>query len=230
MNPIKPRLFSEECSGFFLPAILSMIPAQESRRRGRWQPMRLAALSLLRMGVAGEVIAISGMIFGIVAGVCFLFTSETERPSLFWLLALACCVLRILALRIEGFMRVSSPENLEDDYQQELPERVSDAVTLIGFGFAAQSSPWLGLASALAAIFSAYMRSVGVNRGATQKEAASGPMTRVHRLLLLSLTSILMITGIGTFDFQSPLPVIAMWIIFFGCIATVFIRWLRIQN
>ena len=133
--------------------------------------MRLAALGLLRMGVAGEVIAISGMIFGIVAGVCFLFTSETERPSLFWLLALACCVLRILALRIEGFMRASSPENLEDDYQQELPERVSDAVTLIGFGFAAQSNPWLGLASSRSDFFSLHAKRRGKSWGDTERSS-----------------------------------------------------------
>ena len=199
-----------------------MIPAQESRRRGRWQPMRLAALSLLRMGVAGEVIAISGMIFGIVAGVCFLFTSETENPSLFWLLALVCCILRIISLRIEGFMaalqvrkicRTTTSKSCRSGYR--------DAVTLIGFGFAASPIPGWGSPLRWRQFFPPTCAASARIGAPLKKEAASGPMTRVHRLLLLSLASILMVTGFGTFDFQTPLPVITMWIIFFGCIATV---------
>ncbi|MEM9018885.1 MAG: hypothetical protein AAGC68_17885 [Verrucomicrobiota bacterium] len=112
----------------------------------------------------------------------------------------------------------------------ELPERVSDAVTLIGFGFAMNSSPWLGLATALAAIFSAYVRSLGVMKGAGRKKASIGPMTRVHRLLLVSTTSALILFDLGSSRIQTPLPVIALWVMLVGCISTILIRWLKLQE
>lgn len=206
-----------------------MNTANESRRRTRWQPFRLAALGLLRLGLPGEVFSISGMVFGIAAGVCFLFTGESENENLFWILALLLCLLRLLSLRLEAFMRHVSTGTALDDLQ-ELPERVSDAVTLIGFGFAARSNPWLGLAAALAAVFSAYIRSFGVLRGAAQAKAAAGPMTRNHRLLLLSISSALMLSNVAEFTFQTTIPVITLWTILLGCLATIVIRLRRIRK
>ena len=203
----------------------------KSRPRRRWQPMRRVALSLTGIGVTSEMVAIVGMIFGILAGFSFMSTAEALNPRLFWALGLVFCLLRIACIRIDGILHFqTSKRPLEEVFFTELPERVSDAVTLIGFGFAANSSPWLGLSAALAAIFSAYVRSIGEERGAGKKRAASGPMTRIHRLILISATSVLMLIEIPTSHFTTPIPQIALWVILFGCILTILIRWSRIRR
>lgn len=202
-----------------------------SRSRGRWQPLRRLALSLTSLGVTSELVSISGMVLGILAGFSFLFTGESTNPSLFWGLGMACCLLRIACIGMdEQLYHHHSRPVAEEIFVTELPERVSDAVTLIGFGFALNSNHWLGLATALAAIFSAYVRSIGVMKGAGKKSAGSGPMTRVHRLILLSVTSLLMVLDLPKEHFSTPIPQIALWVILFGCGATILIRWLKLQE
>lgn len=208
-----------------------MDSSSRSRNRRRWQPMRRLALSLTALGVTSEMVAISGMVLGILAGFSFLFTGVSMTPSLFWGIGMVCCILRIACIQMDSLLHHHhSKPTMEEIFVTELPERVSDAVTLIGFGFAIESNSWLGLATALAAIFSAYVRSVGVMKGAGKKSAGSGPMTRVHRLLLLSVTSALMMINIPKEHFSTPIPQIALWVILFGCATTILIRWLKLQE
>lgn len=202
-----------------------------AQSRRRWRPMRRVALSLMESGISREAVAIAGMVFGILAGISFMGTAEVLNPFLFWSLGLAFCVLRIMTTRIDAILDFQTGQKSEEEvFFIELPERVSDAVTLIGFGFAMDSSPWLGLATALAAIFSAYTRSLAVMRGAKPKEAASGPMTRIHRLILVSCSSILMLIEPIRERFSTPVPQIALWVILIGCILTIAVRWLNIQG
>ncbi|MEM6916524.1 MAG: hypothetical protein AAF491_08160, partial [Verrucomicrobiota bacterium] len=142
-----------------------MESVSRSRSRRRWQPMRRIALSLTAWGISSEMVGILGMILGILAGFSFLFTGESSSPQLFWASGMVCCLLRLACLRMDSLLyHHHNKPTMEEIFVTELPERVSDAVTLIGFGFAMQSNYWLGLASALAAIFSAYVRSIGVSR------------------------------------------------------------------
>lgn len=193
--------------------------------------MRRLALSLIESGVSREAVAITGMVFGLLAGVSFVGTSEPLNPVLFWSMGLGFCILRIITTRIDAILDFQTARQTEEEvFFIELPERVSDAVTLIGFGFAMDSSPWLGLATALAAIFSAYTRSLAVMRGARPEEAATGPMTRVHRLILVSVSSILMLIDPIRERFSTPVPQIALWVILIGCVLTIAMRWLNIQG
>ena len=192
--------------------------------------MRRLSLFLMGIGVSSEMAAITGMVLGILAGISFMATREPLNPHLFWLVGAVCCILRIGCIRLDAFLHhQTSQHSAEEIFFNELPERVSDAVTIIGFGFAASSSPWLGLASALAAIFSAYMRSLGVMRGAGKKRSSSGPMTRIHRLALISLTSALMLFPI-TGRLVTPIPHIALWVMLFGCLATILLRWFKLKE
>ena len=192
--------------------------------------MRRVSIFLMGMGVTSEMVAIAGMILGILAGFSFMGTRESYNPELFWVLGAVFCVLRIACIRLDTFLHHhNSQQSVEEIFFTELPERVSDAVTIIGFGFAASSSPWLGLGSALAAIFSAYMRSLGVMRGAGKKRAAIGPMTRIHRLALISITSVLMLFPF-TASLKTPIPHIALWVMLIGCVATILLRWFKLKE
>ena len=202
------------------------MPAKKKKRIRKGNLLaRRAALQLVSMGISREWIAILGMVLGILAGLSFFVTSEAPDPKWFWLLGMVFCLLRIGTIQIVGVLSSHSSRSLsEDEFFNELPERVSDAVTMIGFGFAVHSSPWLGLGAALGAIFSAYVRSMGQTMGADEKDSSRGPMTRTHRLLLVSTTSILMVCGISYEGFQTPIPQIALWTIIFGCFATIALR------
>lgn len=193
--------------------------------------MRLLAMALRGAGISREAVAITGMVLGILAGVSFMGTSEPFAPSLFWSLGLGFCLLRIITTRIDNILEDQTARQREEEvFFIELPERVSDAVTLIGFGFAMHASPWMGLATALAAIFSAYTRSIAVLRGVGREAAACGPMTRIHRLILVSSASVIMLIEPLRAWFPTPVPQLALWLIFFGCLVTIAMRWFRIPE
>ena len=202
------------------------MPAKKKRRIRKGNIIaRRTALYLVGVGVSREWVASLGMVLGILAGLSFFVTSEMPAPQWFWLLGMVFCLLRIGTIQIVGFLSSNTSRSLsEDEFFNELPERVSDAVTLIGFGFAVYSSPWLGLGAALSAIFSAYVRSMGQTMGADEKDSSRGPMTRTHRLILISITSLLMICGISYEGFKTPIPQIALWTIIIGCFATIALR------
>jgi len=183
------------------------------------------------MGVSSEMVAICGMILGILAGISFMATSEGIYSSLFWMLGAVGCLLRAACIQLDNILKHPGRHHDPDDiFFEELPERVSDAVTLVGFGFAIDSSPWLGLAAALGAIFSAYVRSFGISKGAGKIATSTGPMTRIHRLTLVMITATLMAIGVSLGDFRLTIPQAALWIIVTGCIATILMRWTRIRK
>jgi len=202
-----------------------------ARPRKGYQPLRHFALLLGRLGVTSEMIALVGMVCGILAGASFFLTSVVDVPFRFWILAAAFCLLRIVTIRLAAALQHSGQRTaFEEHFFSEVPERVSDAVTLIGFGFAFGSNHWLGLGAALAAIVSAYMRALGMRRGAARKSASSGPMTRTHRLVLLFLTALLIVSPLPSEHFSTPVPIIALWVIIVGCLATILIRWINMQR
>jgi phosphatidylglycerophosphate synthase len=70
----------------------------------------------------------------------------------------------------------------------ELPDRISDAATLIGAGYAAASIPCLGFVAACVALLIAYIRAIG--KIATGRQDYSGPMAKPHRMFVMTLASL----------------------------------------
>lgn len=185
----------------------------------------------MHWGISDGIVSVTGMILGILAGCAFMATNETLGFANAWIIGAILCLLRIFAIRVTEWMQpVSSRQFREDEFYNELPERVSDAITLIGFGFAVDSNPWLGLAAALAAIFSAYIRSLGSNRSAWVRYTGFVPMRRVQRLSLLGTVSI--VTSVDSqIRFHSlTLPQIALGLIVSGCLLAAFHQWLRLKG
>lgn len=186
----------------------------------------------MRFGVTSEMVAIAGMGLGILAGVAFMATGESESPNFFWGLGGIFCLLRIVFIRLDRALEPASlRQSREEEFYNELPERVSDAVTLIGFGFAVHSSPWLGLAAALSAIFSAYIRTMAASRPGGRKIGSAGIMRRRDRLFLLAGASILMILDLPgpRVELPLPLPHLILCTIIVGCLLTVLLRWLHLR-
>jgi phosphatidylglycerophosphate synthase len=214
--------------------IAADFPMPESAKpklRRRSQLLRRLTLLLMRFGVTSEAVAVTGMVLGILAGIAFMATGEISHPRTAWGIGAGLCLLRILAIRLDGMLQpVSSRQSREEEFYNELPERVSDATTLIGFGFAVDSNPWMGLAAALSAIFSAYIRSLAISRLGGSQHTGPVLMTRTHRLALLAVASLPMIL-----EFRSPwtgtTPAeLTLYVIVAGCLITVVHRWFLLRG
>jgi len=94
------------------------------------------------------------MLCGIAAGMMFAATTHIAHTWIAWLAGAVLVQLRLLANLCDGMVAVlrniASPVG---ELFNEVPDRVSDAATLIGFGYAAGSDGVLGFIAALLAVF-----------------------------------------------------------------------------
>src|SRR5204863_9442297 len=132
-----------------------------SERIARW---------LARHGATPNAISIAGMFCAIGAGIMFIETSRVSHLWIFWLGGAVLVQLRLLANLYDGMVavlrRVASPVG---ELFNEIPDRVSDAGTVIGIGYAAGSDPLLGFVATIFAILLAYLRAVGKVAGWQQE-------------------------------------------------------------
>src|SRR4029077_15628901 len=121
-----------------------------------WKTSERIARWLTRRGITPNAISIAGMLCGIAAGIMFFETSRVSHPWIFWLSGAVLVQVRLLANLYDGMVavlrlfahlvaaraavlrQIASPAG---DLLNEVPDRVSDAATLIGFGYAAGSDP-----------------------------------------------------------------------------------------
>lgn len=208
-----------------------MPESAKPKLRRRWQLLRRLTLLLMRFGVTSEAVAVTGMGLGILAGIAFMATGEVGRPVAAWSIGAGLCLLRILAIRLDAMLQpVSSRQSREDEFYNELPERVSDATTLIGFGFAVDSNPWMGLVAALSAIFSAYIRSLAISRLGGAQQAGPVLMSRTHRLFLLVAASLATLLQLQSPWATATLAEITLSAIIAGCLITVAHRWFLLRG
>jgi phosphatidylglycerophosphate synthase len=101
----------------------------------------------------------------------------------------------------------------------EVPDRVSDTAVFLGLGVAA-GSPALGLAAALAAMATAYVRAVGKAAGAPSD--FRGPMAKQHRMALV--TALGAACALLPLAWTAMLPALALWVITVGSLLTAWRR------
>jgi phosphatidylglycerophosphate synthase len=153
---------------------------------------RTLAGSLVRAGVSPNAISAASMVFGAAAGLTLAATAgvSSGEARFWWLASAAFIQLRLAANLLDGLVAVEGRRGgPTGDIWNEAPDRVSDAATLIGAGFAAASSPILGFGAALMAFFVAYVRALGASAGAGQ--CFLGPQAKPHRMALLTLACVL---------------------------------------
>jgi phosphatidylglycerophosphate synthase len=106
----------------------------------------------------------------------------------FWLLGALLVQGRLAANLLDGMVAigrgVASPVG---ELYNEVPDRVSDTAVLAGLGVAAGSVA-LGLAAALAAMLTAYVRTAARAGGAPSD--FSGPMAKQHRMALATALAV----------------------------------------
>lgn len=169
------------------------MPTEPSGRRPLktrdWPFFKNLAGWLARSGVTPNGISFASMVFGGLAGAAFATTpfldGWPQRGC--WLVAAAFIQLRLIANLLDGMVAVEGGKGgPTGDLWNEAPDRISDAAILIGAGYAAGSSPVLGLGAAVMAVFVAYARALGASVGAGQMFL--GPMAKPHRMALMTAT------------------------------------------
>jgi phosphatidylglycerophosphate synthase len=161
------------------------------REVGVWVPL---AFSLARRGVTPNAISMLGLAAGIASGALLALTPHVTGDALargVWLLAVASIALRGACNILDGVMAVetgqSTPVGL---LWNEVPDRITDAATLIGAGYALGGEPALGWAAALTATLVSYARVQCRVAGAPMDYC--GPMAKPMRMIIVALAALWM--------------------------------------
>ena len=187
---------------------------------------------LARHGVTPNSISLIGLLFGIVAGMLLAATNHVSMglARALFLLAGGAVQLRLLCNLLDGLVAIehgkASPLG---ELFNEVPDRISDAATLIGAGYAAGGNPELGYVAACAAIFIAYVRAMGKAAGAHQEFC--GPMAKQQRMFLITVAAVY--CGVAPSAWQPTsrwggVLAAALGIIILGSIVTAIRRLVRI--
>jgi phosphatidylglycerophosphate synthase len=186
---------------------------------------------LAKRGVTPNAISLFGLAAGILGGVTLWMTSWEVATPLLWLLSAGFVQLRLLCNLIDGMVAVESGKTSPlGELYNEIPDRVSDAATLVGLGYAAGGIPWLGFLAAILAIFVAYVRAAVKAAGGPQDY--SGPMAKPHRMFVVTVTAFACAVVPMTIQAQWlghnwALPAIASALIVVGCVVTAIRRLVR---
>ncbi|WP_406694175.1 CDP-alcohol phosphatidyltransferase family protein [Singulisphaera sp. Ch08] len=168
-------------------------PSETDRRplaSRSWKASGVVSHWLAQRGASANAISVAGMVAGILGGGAFVLTRHVSIPALAWLAGAFLVQARLAANLLDGMVAIESGRASRlGELFNEVPDRVSDAATLIGLGYAAGGIPWLGYLAAVLALFVAYVRSAARNAGAPQDY--SGPMAKPHRMFAVTVTAIL---------------------------------------
>ncbi len=162
-------------------------------RETRWATA--AARYLRRKGYTPNAISLFSILFAALGALCFLMVWRCDSAGLQRGLLIAgalgiqgrlICNLLDGMVAVEGGMR--SPAGA---VYNELPDRVSDTLLLLGVGYGILQHPYaplLGWGAALLALATAYIRLLGGTCGLAQR--FSGPMAKQHRMALLTVGAV----------------------------------------
>jgi len=172
------------------------MPTEPSGRRPLntrdWPLFKNLAARLARGGATPNAISLASIVFGCAAGAALAATSHSHGWAMRGcaLAAAAFIQLRLIANLLDGMVAVEGAKGgPTGDLWNEAPDRVSDTAIFIGAGYAAGSSPVLGLEAAVVALFVAYVRALGASVGAGQ--IFLGPMAKQQRMFVMTVTCLL---------------------------------------
>jgi len=180
---------------------------------------------LARRGVSPNAISVSGVVVSVLAGLAFWSTRDYPDFARYaWIAGAALVQMRLLANMFDGMVAIARANaSPVGELYNEVPDRLSDAAMLIGLGYAAGSSPVLGYLAALAAVFTAYVRSMSKVAGAPQDYC--GPMAKPQRVFAVTVLALFMALTPAAWQPQWGehawgLPAAALAVIFFGALLT----------
>ena len=152
------------------------------------------ASALARAGLSPDAISAGSILFAVLGCGLFLAAGSAAGLTRGGLLigAGVCIQLRLVCNLLDGMVAVEHGKGgPAGPIWNELPDRIADALFLVGAGYCASSSGLtlaapLGWAAAVLAVMTAYVRELG--RGLGFPADFSGPMAKPHRMAALTAT------------------------------------------
>ena len=200
-------------------------------RNAAWA--RALAHRLGRAGVRPNAVSIASVVFALAACGAFYIVPDVARGmgAAALLLAAAAIQLRLLCNMLDGMLAVEEGfKTTTGDIYNDLPDRVADVLVLVGAGYSIRyvgGGSTLGWAAAVAAVFTAYVRTLGGSLGLTQPFI--GPMAKQHRMFALTIAALA--SAVETMARLPPRAMrIGLAVIVAGSIVTACRRTLRIAG
>jgi phosphatidylglycerophosphate synthase len=189
-----------------------------------WKPL---AFALVRRGVTPNTVSLVGLLAGLGSGMLLAATPYVANDVLrrtVWLLAVVAIVKRGACNILDGVMAVETGKSSSVGLLwNEVPDRITDAATLVGAGYALGGDPVLGWAAALAATLVSYARVQCRLAGAPMDYA--GPMAKPMRMVVVALAALWMALAPAAWG-GARVMTLALAIVIAGC-AVTFLRRLR---
>ncbi len=187
-------------------------------RAQRW-PRAIAAL-LGKLGITANAISVFSILFGF--STFYILVFEPHESFFYNCLWAALTVqLRLLFNLLDGLVAVEGgSQTATGGLYNEVPDRLSDALTLIGVGYACHAYPLgveLGYLATVLAFFTAYIRVLGVSLGTTSYFL--GPMAKQHRMAAITVALVL-----TAFVHFKVLLWVGLWIVTLGAAITCYRR------
>lgn len=194
-------------------------------RATRWAPA--IARRVARAGITPNQVSVLGVLLSLLAGACIVLAPARAAAAGIGLYVIAAVLIqgRLLCnlidglVAVEGGLRTKSGEIFND-----LPDRVSDALTLTAAGYSLTWLRWgpdLGWAAGFLAVLTAYVRVLGGAAGVAQHFV--GPMAKQHRMAIVTIGCLAAAVEKGLGYPQRSLAV-ALGLILIGCVITIIRR------
>jgi phosphatidylglycerophosphate synthase len=186
---------------------------------------------LASLGVSPNMVSILSMVFALLGAAMLVGAAIGPSTLVFRLLcigAAASTQLRLIANLLDGVIaQLSEQASLTGRLLNEWPDRVSDFLFLVGFGwFAGQETGLLlGLLAACMAVTTAYVRELGRCVGAPP--TFHGPMAKPQRMAVLTVALLIFAAwpslharplAVGSYSWTVPQAILVLIII--GCLVT----------
>ncbi len=198
---------------------------------------RAIAVWLSKKNITPNQISIFSVFFAALASFCLLlipFYSSTtlvdkadSGVAVFLLPVLAAVFIqcRLLCNLFDGMVAVEGGKSTASgELFNDIPDRIADPFILIAAGYAAIAFNWgeaLGFSAALFAVLTAYVRTLSVSIGAPAD--FGGPMAKQHRMAIMTVACL--VTSFETLFWPAGYSlIVALILICFGCIVTLFCR------
>lgn len=171
---------------------------------------RALASRLARSSITADQISVSSMVFAALAGGAILAGASTPWA---WLVAALCVQLRLIANLLDGMVAIEGgKKSAVGAIYNEVPDRVSDTLVLVPLGMVAGSLA-LGLAAALSAMMTAYVRTFGGSLG--QPQSFLGPMSKSHRMAAVTVGLVVelvrSLSGFALAGHEAPVLELVAW-------------------
>ena len=179
--------------------------------------------ALARLGVSPNAVSIVGMLFALLAGYSFVRAPYGGRPELWWALGALAVQLRMLCNMLDGMLAIEAGRHTKlGELYNDLPDRISDSLILVGAGFSVEQflpgGSALGWLAALLAVLTSYVRVLGGAMGVPQPFA--GPLAKLQRMFVITAGAI--VAGIQNAVFRPGWAMIpALLIVVVGSAATI---------